>query len=93
VNIGDLVKPLRGGPWRLGVVERIDDARRLHVRAYVAPPASYAGTIAAYRASELAVVPLESVVAALTTARARESASSALATQIAEAIDAAQRLR
>lgn len=88
--VGDLVKPARPtGTWRLGVVEAIDDAGACKVRAYVAPPNSYARSAATYPASELVVVPRDVVQARLAVVRAEAAASALLADQIVEALAAA----
>jgi hypothetical protein len=94
MRVGDLVRPARrGGTWRLGVVESIAPDGRTAVRAYVAPPRSYAGTISTYAPGELVVVPLEKARARLATARAEVAAAVQFADQVAEAVEAAERAR
>lgn len=90
-SVGDIVKPRRrvGGPWRLGVVERVYEDGRVTVRSYVAPPRSYEGSAATYAADEVVVVPREDVERALRLTRARLAQQEELARQIANALDAA----
>lgn len=73
------------GPWRLGVVEHIDE-HGVRVRAYVAPSGAYAGQAATYPAEYLAVVPIE-------TARAYLGEQRLVVEQLTEAIEAAERAR
>lgn len=93
--VGDLVRPVRpiGGPWRLGVVERVYEDGRVTVRSYVAPPRSYEGSAATYRADEVAVVPREEVERALSLTRLRLAEQEELARQISNALDAATKAK
>jgi hypothetical protein len=90
VNVGDLVKPVRAGTWRLGYVESIADDGRCVVRAFVAPSGAYEGSVATYSPVELAVVPLETVIARLFTVRAEAAAATQIARQITEALSAVE---
>lgn len=73
------------GPWRLGVVEHVDE-HGVRVRAYVAPTGAYAGSAGTYPAEYLEVVPIE-------TARAYLAGQVQLVEQLGAAIDAATRAR
>lgn len=90
LKLGALVKPIRPPlTWRLGVVEALLDDGRYRVRAYVAPPQSYAGTAAAYAADEIAEVPRERVRAFLATTEAELERLATLTRQIEAALEAA----